>query len=274
MKHVQKDFWRPFNDASGVYMVGEVLDGDPGYVCDYTNVMDGILNYPLYFQLTNAFSSTSGSISSLVSTLNNLKSSCKDTTLMAPFLENHDQPRFPYHTSDQSLIRNAILTTLMSDGPPIIYQGQEWALASASDPYNREAIWLQSGAFSGTGILHGFIAATNQVRNWLTYVSAGEWNLYKNWVIWSDSHSMALRKGFDGAQSITMVTNQGSSGGSYTVALGSSLTGFSSGTAVMELIGCTSGTVDGNGNLNVPVKSAPSIWVAKSVVQGSGMCGL
>lgn len=47
VKHVQKDFWPGYNEAAGVYCVGEVLDGDPAYTCDYQNYLDGVLNYPM-----------------------------------------------------------------------------------------------------------------------------------------------------------------------------------------------------------------------------------
>lgn len=48
VKHVQKSFWPGFNDAAGVYSVGEIFDGDPAYTCDYQNYLDGVLNYPMY----------------------------------------------------------------------------------------------------------------------------------------------------------------------------------------------------------------------------------
>jgi alpha-amylase len=47
VKHVQKDFWPGFNDAAGVYCIGEVYDGDTAYTCSYQEVLDGVLNYPL-----------------------------------------------------------------------------------------------------------------------------------------------------------------------------------------------------------------------------------
>ena len=47
VKHVNKEFWQPFNKAAGVYAIGEVLDGGADYVCDYQNVLDGLLNYPM-----------------------------------------------------------------------------------------------------------------------------------------------------------------------------------------------------------------------------------
>jgi glycosidase len=58
VKHVQMNFWRPFNDAGGVYMVGEVLDGDPAYTCPYQNVMDGVLNYLTYATTTSVLTRT------------------------------------------------------------------------------------------------------------------------------------------------------------------------------------------------------------------------
>lgn len=47
-KHVRKPFWKEFNFAAGVYSMGEVYHGDPGYACDYQNYIDGLVNYPMY----------------------------------------------------------------------------------------------------------------------------------------------------------------------------------------------------------------------------------
>ena len=275
VKCTQQAFFPGFNSAAGVYSLGEVAHGDPDYVCPYTNYLDGIINYPLYYPLVAAFSSTSGNMPRLKAMVEQLKSQCKDSTLMAPFLENHDQPRFPSMTSDQSLIRNAILTTLMSDGPPMIYQGQEWALASNNDPSNREAIWLQSGAYAGTGIFHGYISQINQIRNFLTGVSGGQWGIYANNVLFTDNNSMVLRKGFDGSQSVTLVTNQGGNGAKYTIGLGSDQTGWSQGDEVYELLGCGGVTIGNNGTFFVTVQGGVGqIWVEKSLAIGSGICGL
>ncbi len=95
VKNVQPGFWNAsgFPTAAGVYIVGEVDDGDPNFVCPYQYDISGTLNYPLYYPLTAAFESTSGSISGLVNMVNQIKSTCKDSTLLAPFLENQDNPR-------------------------------------------------------------------------------------------------------------------------------------------------------------------------------------
>jgi hypothetical protein len=72
-----------------------------------------------YYWITQAFESTSGSISNLVNGVNALISDCLDTTLLGTFMENHDNPRFPSLTSDLSLAKNAIAFTILADGIPI-----------------------------------------------------------------------------------------------------------------------------------------------------------
>ncbi|KAE8414637.1 glycoside hydrolase superfamily [Aspergillus pseudocaelatus] len=47
VKHVQKDFWRGYNQAAGIYCIGEVFNGDPIYTCPYQDIMDGVLKYPM-----------------------------------------------------------------------------------------------------------------------------------------------------------------------------------------------------------------------------------
>lgn len=50
-------FWKQFSAASGVYAVGEVENGDPGYVGAYqkSGALPATLSYPLFFQLRNVF---------------------------------------------------------------------------------------------------------------------------------------------------------------------------------------------------------------------------
>lgn len=46
-RHVEKTFWDGYNQAAGVYCMGEVLDKDPVYTCKYQSYMDAVLNYPM-----------------------------------------------------------------------------------------------------------------------------------------------------------------------------------------------------------------------------------
>ena len=204
-------------------------------------------------------------MSDLVNEVNSVKQQCKDSTLLGTFLENHDNPRFPSLTGDLALAKNAIAFTILSDGVPIIYQGQEQHFAGANDPSNREALWL-SGYSTGSP-LYGFIAAINQIRNQAIYMDSG-YVTYKAWVIYSDSNTIVTRKGFDGNQIISVFTNKGSNGNSYTLSL--SNTGYTAGERVMEILSCTRVTVDNNGNLPVPMgQGLPKVGFGFSSTMGS-----
>ncbi|KAF2496974.1 alpha-amylase [Lophium mytilinum] len=268
-KHVDKNFFPDFNSAAGVFITGEVYDGDPSYTCPYQNYMDSVLNYPMYYPLLSAFESTSGSISDLVNQLNTMKSTCKDTTLLGSFSENHDLPRFASYTQDFSLAQNIIAYTILSDGIPIIYAGQEQHYDGGNDPYNREATWLSG--YSTTSTLYKHVAKLNQIRNQAIYKDS-TYLTYKNWVIYSDTTTIAMRKGYDGKQIITILSNKGADGASYTQAIGT--TGWSAGTSVVEVLSCTTTSVDSSGNLQVPMASGlPRVYYPSAQLSGSGICG-
>lgn len=67
------------------------------------------------------------------------------------------------YTDDISLAKNAAAFTIMDDGIPIIYAGQEQHYSGNSDPANREAVWLSG--YNKDSKLYKLIAATNAIRN-------------------------------------------------------------------------------------------------------------
>ena len=156
---VESDFFPDFISAAGVYAVCEADNGDPAVVEPYQKAAGGVLNYPLYYPITQAFESTSGSISNLVKNVNTIKNGFQDSTLIAPFTENHDQPRFPSYTSDIALAENAIAFGMLADGPPIIYQGQEQHYSGGSVPANRETVW--TSGFNTNAQLRSAVAKSN-----------------------------------------------------------------------------------------------------------------
>ncbi|CAK7202232.1 hypothetical protein SEUCBS139899_004954 [Sporothrix eucalyptigena] len=269
VKHVQSSFWPGYNDAAGVYCVGEVLDGDPAYTCPYQDVLDGVLNYPLYYQLLEAFSSVSasGGISALYSMIGSIASDCADPTLLGNFVENHDNPRFASYTSDYSLAKSAIAFLFLADGIPIVYAGQEQHYSGGNDPANREATWLSGYSTSAT--LYSFIASTNAIRKFLVSTSGTgtAWATASNKPFYQDSTTIAMMKG--GA--VTVLSNLGASGSSYTLTL--SGTGYASGTSLIELYTCATVTV-GSSGVPVPMASGlPRVLVPSSWITGSGLCG-
>jgi alpha-amylase len=74
MQQVNSGFWRPFQAAAGgIHAIGEVFNGDPAYTCPYQGQLSGVMNYPTFYTITNAFRSTNGDIQSLVNGINRMK---------------------------------------------------------------------------------------------------------------------------------------------------------------------------------------------------------
>ena len=280
---MEKTFLANFNDAAGIYSVGEVFDGDASYTCGYQGSLDGILNYPLYYPLINAFQSTSGSISALTSAISDIKGDCPDSTLLGTFSENHDNARFASKTQDLSvrslytplnatrltrsqLAKNVATVTILHDGIPIIYAGQEQHYSGGDDPSNREATWLSG--YSTTSPLYTHIAKLNQIRNKAINDLADDYLTYKSIVLYSSANALALRK----ASVITIVNNMGEQGGDNTFTLEN--TGFSEGEEVVEVLTCGSATAGNGGNLGVGLsKGLPQAWYPAGMLAGSGICG-
>ena len=271
VKHQEKSFWAGFESAAGVFMLGEVYNGDPVQLATYQgNGMAGLMDYASYYWITYAFQSTSGSISALASGINQLKSLAQDTSLYGSFLENHDQPRFASLTSDFALAKNAIAFTMLKDGIPVIYQGQEQHYAGGDVPADREAIWYSG--YSTTATLYTWIAALNKIRSWAIRQDAGYLS-YQAYPVYSDSNTIAMRKGREGSQVIGVFTNKGSSG-SASVTLSSSATGFASGQSVVDVMSCSTFTTDSSGSLSVSLSGGiPRVFYPSSKLSGSGICG-
>ncbi|KKK16279.1 hypothetical protein P175DRAFT_0503862 [Aspergillus ochraceoroseus IBT 24754] len=268
-KHVEKDFWPGYTKAAGVYCVGEVLNGDPAYTCPYQQYMDGILNYPIYYQLLYAFESSSGRIVDLYHMINSVASDCKDPTLLGNFIENHDNPRFASYTNDFSQAKAVIAYVFLTDGIPIIYAGQEQHFSGGADPHNREAIWLSG--YPTTSELYKFIAKTNSIRK-LAISKDSSYLTSLNTPFYTDSHTIAMRKGSKGSQVITVLSNLGSTAGPSTLSLSNH--GYSAGSQLVELYTCSSVQVDSSGRLAVPMVSGlPRVFVLSSWTSGSSICG-
>ena len=161
VKHVEKEFWKPFSDAAGVYSIGEVFDGSPSYVAGYANTMPGLLNYPVYYPMNN-FYQQKGSSQDLVNMINTVSSSFPDPAALGTFLDNHDNPRWLNQKNDQTLLKNALAFVILSRGIPILYYGTEQGYAGGADPANREDLW-RSG-FSTSGNLYQSIKKLTGAR--------------------------------------------------------------------------------------------------------------
>ena len=206
-------------------------------------------------------------MSALAQAIKDVKSNCKDTTVLGSFSENHDNPRFPFLNPDYAAASNIIAFGMLADGIPIIYQGQEQHYAAqgssnGNDPYNREAMWFSK--YNTGAQLYQLIASLNKIRknairddtNFLTS---------NNNPIYTDSTTITMKKG----KLFSVLSNKGSTGSNYTQAYAA---GYSSGTQVTELLTCSTLTADGTGKITVPMGAGqPRIYYPSANV--GALCG-
>lgn len=162
VKHVEKDFWFGFTEASGVYTVGEVWDGNVDYLAGYDGLMGGVLDYATYYPM-NRFYQQQGSSQDLANMISTVESSFGDPAALGAFLDNHDNARWLNQESDTALFKNALTFVLLSRGIPIVYYGTEQGYSGGNDPQNREDLW-RSG-FNTNADLYKFIAAVTRAKS-------------------------------------------------------------------------------------------------------------
>ncbi|KAI9266887.1 glycoside hydrolase superfamily [Phascolomyces articulosus] len=158
VKHVRKDFWGPYQAAGGVFATGEVFHGDQAYVGSYQEQLDSLLNFPLYYAISETFKS-GGSMSRLANQLSANRNSFKDVSVLTNFVDNHDVVRFLNANSDVSQLKNALALVLLAEGIPVVYYGTEQGYSGGADPANREVLW--TSGYSTDSDLYKFIATVN-----------------------------------------------------------------------------------------------------------------
>ncbi|RHZ51031.1 alpha-amylase [Aspergillus thermomutatus] len=264
--HMNDAYVASFSKTSGLFTIGEVDSEDTGLVCKYEDLVSGALNYPLYEPLIQAF--TAGNMPRLAESIRTVQKDCKDFTLLATFVENHDLPRFATLINDTTLAKNAMAFNILSDGIPIVYQGQEQHMQGNYTPFNREALWTTN--YDTTGPLFNLTATLNKLRNHAIsidnhYVTNHSIELHL------DNSTFATRKGPEGVQIVSIFSNQGSNGGKYQLALKDA---YAPGTEVMEVLGCSKLTVNDIGNLTVEMDAGePRVFFPVAQLNNSGLCG-
>lgn len=262
VKHVRQDFWPKFVSDSGVYAIGEVLDGNTTYVAKYqNNSMSGLFNYPVYYQLVKAFNGSSGDIGNLVNWMEQNQVQFKDTTLLGNFLDNHDNPRFESYTSDASLIKNAAAFPFLIEGIPFVYYGQEQGFKGGNDPENREPLWPSSYA---TGEMYKFFTKLNQVRTAAANASS---TYHTNHAVVRShtANELIIEKG----PILSVLSNRGANQNQEVNI--NTPTNFGNNVDLTEALTCTSYKTDGSGNLNFKLNGGvPSVFIATS--QKGNLC--
>ncbi|PWY91510.1 alpha-amylase [Aspergillus sclerotioniger CBS 115572] len=266
-KHVTPSFLKNFGDAVNTFMTGEVMQQEVSTICEYQNNYIGSLpNYPIYYALLNAF--TLGNTTALATQVQAMKSACSDVTALASFSENHDVARFASMTKDMALAKNVLTFTLLFDGVPIVYQGQEHHLDGGYSPVNREAIWLTE--YKTDAELYKLISKLNAIRKHAARLDPQYVNM-QTYTVFEGGSELGFRKGVDGRQVIMLLSTQGTEGGPYNLSMPVSFTG---GTVATEVLNCVNYTVNELSELVVPMdKGEPRVFFPAELMPGSGLCG-
>eukprot|EP01087_Luapelamoeba_hula_P014243 TRINITY_DN4146_c0_g1_i1.p1 TRINITY_DN4146_c0_g1~~TRINITY_DN4146_c0_g1_i1.p1 ORF type:complete len:469 (+),score=44.45 TRINITY_DN4146_c0_g1_i1:66-1472(+) len=150
---VEPSFWSDFQNAVGVYTVGEVWSSVDCCVAYQKQSISATLSYPMWSTMRDVFQQGQ-SMYNLQNMVNQYKA-FQNPNILGTFIDNHDNPRFLSGTSDYKLYENAIAYTLMSSGIPIIYYGTEQGFHGGSDPNCREALWPTG--YSTSNPLYAFV---------------------------------------------------------------------------------------------------------------------
>jgi alpha-amylase len=243
---VKKPFWRTFNDAAGVYAVGEVFNGDPAYVAPFQNTaLDGILSYPMYYTIRNVFQN-GDSMTQFTQRIKDYQQ-FYDPTALGTFVDNHDNPRFLNGQQDVQQYKNALAYVVLSSGIPIIYYGSEQGFSGGNDPACREALW-ESG-FNTNADLYKFITNLVTVR--------------KDQKVWESTQVERYASdnfyAFTRGQTLVALTNKGS-GGSVSETI--SYSPYSPGTKICDALTGTVDCITVNGEFQISLSNGqPKVYV-------------
>jgi hypothetical protein len=128
---VPGDFWAAFQQAAGVYAVGEVFSGNLKFVAGYqspTQGLNAVLSYPLYYALRSTFvlNPDVNAIRNVVNVLNDYNGAFSNVDTLGTFVENHDNERWLSMTlfkTNYQLYKASVVFSMFVRGIPISYYG-------------------------------------------------------------------------------------------------------------------------------------------------------
>ncbi|KAJ5357180.1 CAZyme family GH13 [Penicillium brevicompactum] len=267
-KHVNAEFLPAFSKGlDNIFMTGEVLVGSIDTIADYQrNYIGSMPNYPVYYGIRDAL--LLGNTSQLALAVENSRISLPDVNAMTIFSENHDQPRVAGQVKDISIAKNVLVFTMLFDGIPLIYQGQEQHLDGNGTPKQREAIWLTK--YNTDAVLYKLTATLNKIRKH-AYILSRDYLELPTHTIYQDSSVLAFTKGVEGRQVVMVLSSQPSTSTYYTIRLPYS---YNAGVELLDVLNCKNYTVDNNGLLEVDMdKGEPRVFFPTEYMDGSGLCG-
>lgn len=166
---------------------------------------------------------------------------------------------------------NAITFTLLQDGIPITYYGQEQHLNGSGVPQNRQALW-SSGGYNTKSTLYEMITKVNAIRT-QAIDKAHSFVTSEIQTPYYDDHTIVTRKGEAGAQIVAVYSNLGENAPDYDLPLTKAVTGFNDNEQIMEILTCTMLRTSANGELLVPLGAGqPKVLFPYANIECSEIC--
>lgn len=158
---------------------------------------------------------------------------------------------------------------MLSDGIPVIYQGQEQHQTGNVLGYlNREALW--DYGYNTTHPLYLHVQTLNAIRHHAIETSFG-YTTFNHYAIYNKQGTIALRKGNDDVQIITVLTNDGSGAPKHDLEVPN--TGFAPDISVTDIVSCNNYTVGEAGVVTLKMaKGEPHVLYPSDLLYGSGLC--
>lgn len=273
---IEPEFWTDggVKEAAGVFLLAEINHSAPETLAPYQQYVDGYMDYSSWTWYTNAFQTVDADMTDLYDGTNTLATMTEiDPSLFGSFVENHDQVRFPYRSADMALAKNINALSLLRDGIPIVYYGQEQHYDGGVVPTNREALWL--GGYDIYSEMYGWIQQTIKVRAHAAAADASFLTTSRTQALFSygngtdSSRVIAFRKG----HMVSMFTNGGADAANNVMfAIARSAHGYAIGAEVVDVLNCESFTVASHGRLwvQMPAGGLPRVFLPKD--QTDGLC--
>ncbi|WP_024285491.1 alpha-amylase family glycosyl hydrolase [Cellulomonas sp. KRMCY2] len=206
-RSVPKPWLASFQTAMGVPTFGEVFVGDIDYVSEYQDYEWGVLDFPYFFDVRDAFAADVDM--NTLSALFAQDYEYPNPNRLETFLDNHDRARFLTWADDSyQRLRSALTFLMTSRGVPVIYYGTEQAADGNGNP-NENPIANKDNredmeSFSQTGTMYTHIQRLTQIKAAYPALQVGVQR-----EMWTDTtvYGFSRRVDATAAETITLSSN-------------------------------------------------------------------
>ncbi|QBY10283.1 alpha-amylase [Deinococcus metallilatus] len=203
-----KSFLQDFQTSLNVPTFGEIFEGNIDYVSDYQKYEWGVLDFPLFFALRDAFAYDK-SLKNIGGIFDN-DYKYQNPLRLVTFIDNHDRDRFlTVADDDWRRLRLAMTFIFAARGIPDIYYGTEQAYYGDGKPKEWQGIANEQNremltSYDQTHPMYRYIQCLSTVRKTYTALRRGTQR-----EMWKDDTVYAFSRRVDttGEEAIAAFTN-------------------------------------------------------------------